>query len=174
MYRQIETERLLIRPIKINDKRFIRDLLNTEGWLQFIGNRNIKDDLDAEKYIQNMLDNEKCFYSVFELKKNKQPIGIITFLKRDNQQFPDIGFAVLPAYHKKGYALEATKKYLEEVSSEKNVIKILAITLPDNVNSIRLIERLGLKYEGEIQDNSTILHLYSITLVDNEQDGIPS
>jgi [ribosomal protein S5]-alanine N-acetyltransferase len=168
MYRQIETERLLIRPIKITDTSFILDLLNTDGWLQFIGDRKVKNAIDAEKYIQNILDNEKFFYSVFELKKAKQPVGIITFLYRDNQQFPDIGFAMLPEFDKKGYALEATKKYLEEILNERQINKVIAITLPDNLKSIRLIERLGLKYEDKFQDQSKVLYLYSLTLADNE------
>ena len=167
MYRQIETERLLIRPIKITDTSFILDLLNSDGWLQFIGDRKVKNVVDAEKYIQNILDNEKFYYSVFELKESKQKVGIITFLYRDNQQFPDIGFAMLPEYDKKGYALEATKKYLEEIANEKKINKIIAITLPENSNSIRLIERLGLRYEGKFQDKSEILNLYSLTLVNN-------
>ena len=168
MYRQIETERLLIRPIKITDTSFILDLLNSDGWLQFIGDRKVENVKDAEKYIQNILDNEKFYYSVFELKESKQKVGIITFLYRDNQQFPDIGFAMLPEFDKKGYAIEATKKYLEEIANEKNINKVIAITLPDNSKSIRLIERLGLKYEDEIQDNTKILYLYSLTLVYNE------
>lgn len=72
MYRQIETERLLIRPIKITDTSFILDLLNSDGWLQFIGDRKVKNVDEAEKYIQNILDNEKFYYSVFELKESKQ------------------------------------------------------------------------------------------------------
>ena len=168
MYRQIETERLLIRPINITDTSFILDLLNSDGWLQFIGDRKVKNVVDTEKYIQNILDNEKFYYSVFELKESKQKVGIITFLYRDNQQFPDIGFAMLPEFDKKGYAIEATKKYLEEIANEKKVNKVIAITLPDNSKSIRLIERLGLKYEDEIQDNSKILYLYSRTLFYNE------
>jgi [ribosomal protein S5]-alanine N-acetyltransferase len=168
MYRQIETERLLIRPINTSDKSFILNLLNTQGWLQFIGDRKVRDEIDAEKYIQRILDNKNFFYSVFELKNSKQPVGIITFLYRDNQQFPDIGFAMLPEFDKKGYAIEATKKYLEEILNEKKVNKIIAITLPDNSKSIRLLERLGLKYENEIQDNSKNLSLYSRTLIDNE------
>lgn len=167
MYRQIETELLLIRPIKITDASFILDLLNSDGWLQFIGDRKIKNLVDAEKYIQNILDNEKFYYSVFELKETKQKVGIITFLYRDNQQFPDIGFAMLAEYYKKGYAFEATKKYLEEIANEKKINKIIAITLPDNSSSIRLIERLGLRYEGKFQDKSEILNLYSLTLVNN-------
>jgi len=164
MYRQIETERLLIRPINSADKSFILALLNTKGWLQFIGDRNVKNEIDAEKYIQSILDNKNSFYNVFELREIKMPIGIITFLYRDNYQFPDIGFAMLPEFEKKGYAFEATNKYLEEIANEKKVNKIIAITLPENTNSIRLIEKLGLKYEYKFADKSEILHLYSLTL----------
>jgi len=167
MYRQIETERLIIRPIKKTDSSFIINLLNSKGWLQFIGDRKVKNILDAERYIQNILDNEKFYYSIFELKETKKSVGIVTFLYRDNQQFPDIGFAMLPEFDKKGYALEATKKYLEEISNEKQINKVIAITLPDNSKSIRLIERLGFKYEDIFQDKSEVLHLYSLTLSDN-------
>lgn len=169
MYKEIETERLLIRPIKITDTSFILELLNSEGWLKFIGDRNVKNVLDAEKYIQNILENKKFFYSVFELKESKHPVGIITFLHRENQQFPDIGFAMLQKFNKKGYALEATKKYLEEIANEKKVNKIIAITLPDNLKSIRLIERLGLSYEDKFKDKSEILNLYSLTLRNGDQ-----
>lgn len=170
MYKQIETARLLIRPIKTSDRRFILDLLNTQGWLQFIGDRKLNNEIDAEKYIQNILDSKNFFYSVFELRNVNKPVGIITFLYRDSQQFPDIGFAILPAFDKKGYAIEATQRYLEEIAAEKKVNKVIAITLSDNLKSIRLIERLGLKYESEIQDNLKNLQLFSRTLFDNEEN----
>lgn len=169
MYKQIETERLFIRPIKTTDANFIIELVNTDGWLQFIGDRKVQNSSDAQKYIQNILDNDKSFYSVFELKETKQPIGIITFIYRDNHQFPDIGFAMLPKYEKKGYAYEAAKKYLDEIINEKSLNKVIAITKSDNLKSIRLIERLGLKYEDEIEDNTEILHLYSRTFIENLQ-----
>jgi RimJ/RimL family protein N-acetyltransferase len=92
------------------------------------------------------------------------PIGIITFLHRDNQQFPDIGFAMLPKFYNKGYAFEAASKYLEEIANEKKVNKIIAITLPENNKSIRLIEKLGLKYECNYVDKSEVLNLYSLTV----------
>lgn len=164
MYKQIETERLLIRPIEITDSEFILNLLNSDGWLQFIGDSKIKNIEDAEKYIQRILDNQNYYYSVFELKETKQPIGIITYLFRDTQEFPDIGFARLPEYDKQGYTYEATNKYLEEIIKEQKVNKIIAITLPHNVKSINLIKRLGLKFENEFQNNAEILNLYSLTL----------
>lgn len=168
MYREIETERLLIRPIRIADTSFIINLLNSDGWLQFIGDRKVKSAGEAEQYIQNILENSNVFYSVLEFKETKIPVGIITFLYRDNQQFPDIGFAMLPEFQKRGFAFEANKQYLKEIENENKIKKVIAITLPDNLPSIRLIQRLGLTYEYEIQNNAEVLHLYSRTLIYNE------
>ncbi len=164
MFNQIETERLIIRPIKIEDKSFIFELLNSKGWLKFIGERYIKDEKDAENYIMKIIENKKFYYNVFELKESNQPIGIISFLYRDNYIYPDIGFAMLPEFEKKGFAFEATKEYLNNI---KNVIideKIIAITMPENKNSINLIEKLGLKFESSIIENFQNLHLYSIKM----------
>lgn len=166
MYKQIETERLIIRPIQFGDKSFILELLNTKGWLQFIGDRKIRNLNDAENYIQKIINNNKFFYSVFEIKKTAQPIGIITLLYRDNYKYPDIGFAMLPKFEKRGFAFEASKEYLNMVKGEITAKKIIAITLPENKKSINLIEKLGLKYEDNFVDNSQTLHLYSMKISD--------
>ena len=114
MYLRIETERLIIRPIRIGDAEFIKALVNSDGWLKFIGDRNVSNKDDALRYIQKILDNENYYYSVFELKESGEAIGIVTFLKRDDEKFPDIGFAILPEYEKMGYAFEASYAYLEK------------------------------------------------------------
>jgi RimJ/RimL family protein N-acetyltransferase len=162
MYREIETDRLFIRPITIADADFIFNLVNTDGWIQNIGDRNVKNIIDAQNYIQKILDNEKYFYSIFELKEIKQAIGIISFLYRSNHLFPDIGFAMLPEFGNNGYAFEAAKKYIDTILIEKQIDKIIAITLPANLKSIRLIKRLGLEYENEFIEDSKKLHLYSL------------
>jgi [ribosomal protein S5]-alanine N-acetyltransferase len=157
MYKNIETERLIIRPINLSDSKFIIELVNSEGWLKFIGNRNISTLDDAEKYIQKILDSPNFHYSVFELKATKKPIGIVTFLNRVEQKFPDIGFAMLPEYEKNGYSLEASRKYLDEVIQSNRYENIIAITIPDNQKSIKLLTKLGLEYESDyVGDNGTL------------------
>lgn len=163
MYKELQTERLLIRPIKLEDSDFICSLVNSNGWLKFIGNSNIKTSNDAEKYIQRILDNTNYYYHVFEIIDTKQPIGIITFLNRKHQDFPDIGFALLPQYEKNGYTLEATKKYLEEITRLQLYKKIIGITVPENEKSIKLLLRLGLELEGNFTEDKEELSLYSIT-----------
>lgn len=164
MYKELETNRLLIRPITLQDKEFILTLVNTQGWLKFIGNRNIKNSSEAEKYIQTIIENKNFYYNVFEIKETKYPIGMITFLNRGNQKFPDIGFALLPQYEKKGYTYEAGRRYLDEIITQKICTKVLGITMPENVNSIKLLERLGLVFQHNFSADNETLALYSITI----------
>ena len=83
---------------------------------------------------------------------------------RDNHQHPDIGFAILPKFEKKGYAFEASNAYLDLVKKEIIEDKIIAITLPENTASIKLIEKLGLIYEADFLDNDETLQLYSMKI----------
>lgn len=162
MYTNIETERLLLRPINLKDAEFIIDLLNSKGWLKFIGDRNVADKKDAENYIQGILDNANFYYNVFELKKTRKAIGIITFLKREDEKFPDIGFALLPEFEKNGYTHEASKYYLENIENLNKYNNIIAITIPDNKKSINLLQKLGLKYIGDYKKGEDILSYYSL------------
>ena len=40
---KLESDRLLIRPLSIIDAAFMLQLMNTPGWIGFIGDRNVKD-----------------------------------------------------------------------------------------------------------------------------------
>ena len=163
MYKNIKTIRLNIRPINLTDAEFILQLVNSEGWLKYIGDRNVSDKGDAKKYIQKILENPHYYYSVFELKDSQQAVGIVTFLNRDDQIFPDIGFALLPEFEKRGYTTEATQAYLDEVIQSNSYEKIIAITVPENQKSIKLLKKLGLKYEKDYKRGEEMLSLFSIT-----------
>ncbi|HET8859360.1 GNAT family N-acetyltransferase [Marivirga sp.] len=160
MYINIETERLTIRPINLKDAEFIIDLVNSDGWLKFIGDRNISDISDARNYIQKILDNPNFYYSVFELKESRKAIGVVTFLKREDEKYPDIGFALLPEFEKNGYVFEASKSYLEKIKSLDKYVNIIAITLPDNQKSINLLQKLGLQYIGDYEKEKVTISYY--------------
>src|ERR1043165_6126041 len=100
----IMTDRLLLQPLSISDDDFILELLNTEGWLRFIGNRNVTSKTEARAYIQKILDNQNISYWVVKRKEQQDATGIITYIQRNYLEHPDIGFAFLPRFCKKGYA----------------------------------------------------------------------
>jgi [ribosomal protein S5]-alanine N-acetyltransferase len=164
MYKVLETERLRIRPINLDDADFILRLVNSEGWLRFIGDRNVKDKADAENYIRKFVENQSCFYNIFELKSSGEALGVVSFMKREHHSYPDIGFALLPQYEKKGYTFEASKRYLDEILTSGSVDKIIGITQSENTGSIRLLEKLGLAFENKSIENEVELLLFGMSV----------
>ena len=134
------TERLSIEPLTLEDTAFILELVNTEGWLRFIGDRQVHSEMDAREYIQKIIDNSNTDYSLVKRKEDQTKIGIITFIQRDYLNSPDIGFAFLPDFANKGYAFEATKAVLDNLQETKHLTHILATTIPENQNSIKLLK----------------------------------
>ncbi|RYY66554.1 MAG: N-acetyltransferase, partial [Chitinophagaceae bacterium] len=116
-----DTERLTIAPLQEADHLFIMELLNTEGWIKFIGDRNVHSPEDALAYIHKVNANNAIRYWTVKTKHNNIPIGIVTLIQRDYLHQPDIGFAFLPAAAGKGYALEASAALMEKLLADNNI-----------------------------------------------------
>jgi len=146
----LETERLILRQFTIEDAKFIIELLNSPGWIKFIGDRNIKTEEQAKNYLLNgpiKSYAENGFgLSLVELKKDSIPIGMCGIIKRENLEGPDIGFAFLPEFMGKGFAFEIANATMVFAKDNLKLFSIFAITVPDNKKSIKLLEKLGLKF----------------------------
>ena len=165
----LETARVVLREIVPSDADFILELLNEPSFHKYIGDKGVSDTTSARDYIEN---NFRKSYKInnfglwlVETKDLKAPIGICGFVKRETLDFPDIGFAFLTRYEKQGYGLESAKAVIEYGRTDLKMSKILAITTPDNAASGRLLEKIGLTFESNIESPSgEHLKLYSITL----------
>ncbi|UKJ06610.1 GNAT family N-acetyltransferase [Solitalea lacus] len=164
--RTYTSDRLVIKELSLTDDAFTFELVNTPGWIRFIGDKNIKSLKDAINYIQKIINSPNINYWVVSLKETCLPIGVVTLIKRDYLDHSDIGFAFLPQYAKNGYAFEAATLVLRDVISNPLHTRILATTLKGNLNSIKLIERLGLKFEKVISVENESLQLYSAEIKD--------
>lgn len=162
MYCEIKTARLTIRPINLSDSEFMFQLVNSEGWLKFIGDRKVNSVEDARQYIQRILDNPLYFYHVIELNDSHDLVGVISFLKRDNQQFYDLGFAILPIFESRGIAFEASEAYLNAIQANQVFEKIIAISMPNNERSIGLLTKLGFTFQSIIEQGDEVLELYAM------------
>lgn len=161
----LETERLTLRFFTINDTPFIIELLNSPGWLAFIGDRNVKTEEDARNYLRNgplkSYELNGFGLCLVELKNTKTPIGMCGILRRETLDYPDIGFAFLPAYTEKGYAFEVATATIQHAKTSWNIPKILGIVLPNNAPSIKLLEKIGLQFERKIWQQGEELLLYA-------------
>ncbi len=158
-----KTQRLALFPLEQNDAPFIFELLNTNAWKKFIGDRNISSVNDASSYIQKIEATSSVSYWTVKLKDTSTSIGVVTFIKRDYLDYHDIGFAFLPQYSKLGYAYEATMGALAALSTTYTSPQIVATTLLDNSNSIQLLQKIGFLFINEITHDNDKLQLFSIS-----------
>ena len=163
----IKTERLFISEITSADSDFMFRLLNSPKWLQFIGNRNIQTIEDATHYIEHIIrpSYEKYGFGYYKICLNKSDaaVGICGLIKRDFLDDIDIGYALLPEYEGKGFALEATQALFGYAESKLGLSNILAFTTPDNERSIHLLEKLGFSFVKSFlyPDTDEELNLYA-------------
>jgi len=149
-----ESERLKIRAFTLDDAEFIVALLNSPGWIQFIGDRNVKTHEEATKYCQNkIIESYNQFgYGFYLVERigDSQPLGMCGLAKRTYLDHPDLGFAFLPEFHGKGYAFEScTMLFQSTIKCIKNE-KLYAITVPENGKSIQLLKKLGFSFREKI------------------------
>lgn len=166
----LETERLIIREFIFDDSDFVIRLVNSPGWLTFIGDRNIKNTEQARQYmVQGPMASYKKngfgFYVVL-LKATQQQLGICGLIKRDTLLHTDLGFAFLPEFNGRGYAYEASSAIIHYSKNHIKLKKLIAIVMPENASSIKLLEKLGMTFDkmiefGEKKEN---LMLYQIEL----------
>ncbi|MEM6320536.1 MAG: GNAT family N-acetyltransferase [Bacteroidota bacterium] len=145
-----ETERLFIRPTIVEDATFLHELMNSEGWLQFIGDRGIRTVADAEKYILERMrpQQARLGYSNHTVirKSDGAKMGGCGLYDREGLEGVDIGFSFLPQYSGQGYAYESAAKMKDLAFNEFGLSQIKAITVKENIRSQKLIEKLGLRF----------------------------
>lgn len=151
----LETERLVLRRITADDAEFIIELLNQPSFLRYIGDKGVRNREDAVRYIQTgpQTSYERFGFGLYlvELKENGVPIGICGLLKRDTLPDVDVGFAFLPDFWSQGYAFESAAAVITYGREALKLRRIVAITSLDNDASIRLLEKIGLRFEGLIK-----------------------
>jgi RimJ/RimL family protein N-acetyltransferase len=147
----LETDRLTLRHLTLADAEFILQLLNELDFIRFIGDRGVRTVEDARNYILQgpIASYERFGFGLYltEVTATRAPIGICGLLKRESLPDVDIGFAFLAPFYRQGYAFESASAvitYGQEVLGQN---RILAITSPDNDASIKLLEKLGFKFE---------------------------
>jgi len=164
----LETERLVLRRLTLNDAPFIVELLNEPSFLRFIGDRGVRDLQTARQYLLKgpIASYEKHGFglNLVFLKDSGEPIGICGLLKRDTLPDVDVGFAFLPAHWRKGYAAESAAAVLALGRRAFGLKRIVAITSPDNVASIAVLEKIGLKFEAmtRLGDDPREVRLFGI------------
>ena len=153
------TDRLHISPVELDDTDFMLNLLNSPGFIRFIGDRQVRTVEEAEAYIANLINDPDITYWVIRNKETKDSFGVVTWVKRDYLPAPDLGYALLPEFEGKGYAFEASQTWL--TYQKRDHASVLAICQADNASSIKLLLKLGFSLQELFEKEGITMHKYT-------------
>jgi RimJ/RimL family protein N-acetyltransferase len=166
----LETERLVLREFMLDDAPFILRLVNEPPLLQFIGDRGVRTLDAARSYLTDgpiKMYHERGFgLWLVARRSDDTAIGLCGLLKRDTLPDVDIGFALLAEFAGHGYGYEAAAATVAHAKTAIGLRRLVAITVPDNVRSIRLLEKLGFTFERmvRLKDDGPERRLYAVAL----------
>ena len=149
----VKTERLILKPISESDEKVIYDLFTDS----IVKKTYILPDFESyeqySKYFQKLLNisnsSERYFWGIY-LENSGELMGIINDTGLEKYEVAELGYALLPKYHNKGYATEALGgmiKYLKELGYKK--IKTGAFEV--NGASMRVMEKCKMTRNGETE-----------------------
>ena len=158
---QFHTDRLLIRPLRLDDAKAMFEYRSDpvanqyQGWIP-------KTLLDVDDFILNRVSSTvdligTWFQFVIIRKENNELIGDIGLHFFDSDKYQvEIGCTLNKTQHKKGYATEALTAINNYVFNELKKRRIIASIDPRNIDSIRLFERLGFRKEAHFKESLLI------------------
>lgn len=167
---ELDTPRLVLRRLEASDAAFIVELLCQPSFIANIGDRGVRNEADAQRYL---LDGPLAMYARYGFglwhvarKSDGASIGMCGLLKRDNLPDVDLGYAYLPDYWGQGYAFEAAEATLQHAAVKFDLARVIAVVSQGNSGSIRVLEKLGMRFEGmfRMHAEEPEVRLYGIEL----------
>lgn len=143
----LETERLTLRELRLEDAKAIFGLRTNKEVIEFIDRKTLRNLSESRAFIDrisNLAANGKGVFWVIESKSNLQIIGTIglrNFEDEDEENYAEIGYELDPIYQQKGFMNEAFDAVLNFGFNNLELKTIEAFTHYNNTASIALLKK---------------------------------
>jgi ribosomal-protein-alanine N-acetyltransferase len=167
---QLTTERLLLRHFDLQDAEPIYQVFGDPGVMRF------SDGLKTKEWVQNWLHlcveryQDWGFGPYAVVKQSSQAVvgycGLFSFPNIDEQAEIEIGYRLARSAWGQGYATEAGRAVRDYAFDTLRIKRLIAMIDPSNGASIRVAEKIGMKYEKDIMLKGYTHpdHIYVITV----------
>jgi len=145
---QLETERLHLRLFTPDDVQIMYELCTDPEVIKY-ADTPVKDMQEAKQRLEQgpLADYQKYGYGRFavELKSTGKVIGFCGIKYLPKIELPEVGFRYLKEYWGRGIGTEAALACVDFARSDLKISKLVALIMPENIASIKLAEKLGMR-----------------------------
>ncbi|NOQ73615.1 MAG: GNAT family N-acetyltransferase [Crocinitomix sp.] len=160
----IETERLILRPFTLDDVALSYEMNLDARVSEFTGDGGVASLKEIERRITEDVLGDYAKYGygrwAIELKEGSEFIGFAGLKFLDDINEVDLGYRLMFDYWGKGLATEAAMACLDYGFNTLHLNRIIAMLLPDNIGSIRVLEKVGFSYEKELMEDGLLIKQY--------------
>jgi ribosomal-protein-alanine N-acetyltransferase len=162
----IETDRLILRPFTLADVDASYEMNLDARVSKYTGDGGVVSYEETKRRIteHSMADYAKYGYGrwAVELKSEGKFIGFAGLKFLDDMNEVDLGYRLMYDYWGKGIATEAAIACLDYGFNTLKLKRIIAMLLPDNIGSIRVLEKVGFHYEKEFMEDGDLIKQYCL------------
>jgi [ribosomal protein S5]-alanine N-acetyltransferase len=151
----LETERLILRPMMIEDAIHLLELNSDPMVIRYTGDSSCKTIVDAQKIVTELSipQFQKFKMGRFSvLKKDGTYLGWCGLKKFPEQNEVDLGYRFHQHFWGQGFATESSRESLDYGFNVLKLNKIVARAMPENIPSIKVMQKLGMTFRGIVND----------------------
>lgn len=151
----IETKRLIIRPAIIEDAENLFNLNSDPDVVRYTGDTSFRTLEEARNIIHERMFTQFNLYKMSRftvLLKDGTYLGWCGLKYFPETDEVDLGYRFMKKHWGNGYATEASAACLEYGFKNLKLKRIIAKAMPDNIGSIKVLQKLGMTFKGYVKD----------------------
>jgi [ribosomal protein S5]-alanine N-acetyltransferase len=156
------SERLILKKVEAQDRAYYVPQVMTDNVMRYITGKGLLEKEAHERFDLAMqfglINPDFGIFSVW-LKDTSMYIGLAR-MKLDDDGSVEIGYNLLEEFWSKGYGFEIAKTLMDFLILKTEKRNIYALVEPENIGSVKIVEKLGLKKTGEKSGEKTYIFRY--------------
>lgn len=160
----LETDRFLLRELDVSDAENFYELNLNSNVIKYTGDKAFDNIEEAKVFLENYKDYQLNGYGRWAVieKKSNNFLGWCGLKYDKNSDETDIGFRFFEEYWNKGFATESAKACIDFGFNELKLESIIGRAMKENTASVKVLEKIGLKFEREFNFNGNEGVIYKI------------
>lgn len=162
----LETNRLVLRELHPSDAKSFYDLNSNANVIKYTGNSAFKNVDEARGFLEGYQDYKLNGYGRWAVieKATDKFIGWCGLKFGEMKNETDIGFRFFEEEWNKGYATESAVACMQYGFENLKLKRIIGRAMKENIGSIKVLEKIGLKYEKDIEFDGKEAVIYAIEI----------